>query len=56
MGVGLVGRGRGCLGWDSVRRAVDMIEGRVGLAGVELARSGVGWDGGRGGMVGGNLG
>ena len=27
-----------CLGWDSVRRTVDMVEGRVELVGVELAR------------------
>ena len=27
-----------CLGWDSVRSAVDMVEGRVELVGVELAR------------------
>ena len=37
--------GRVCLGWDSVRRAVDMVEGRVELVGVELAQkcSWVGW-------------
>ena len=29
---------RVCLGRDSVRRAVDMVEGRVELVGVELAR------------------
>ena len=28
---------RVCLGWDSVRRAVDMVDGRVELVGVELA-------------------
>ena len=35
-----------------------MVEGRVGLVGVELARewSGVGWDGCRVGMVDGSLG
>ena len=27
-----------CVGWDSVRRAVDMVEGRVELVGVELER------------------
>ena len=32
-------------GWDSVRRAVDKVEDRVGLVGIELARewSRVGW-------------
>ena len=32
-------------GWDSVRRVVDMVEGRVELVGVELARewSWLGW-------------
>ena len=38
-----MGGGRVCLGWDSVRRAVDMVEGRVELVGVELARE---WRGG----------
>ena len=40
---------RVCLGWDSVRRAVDMVEGRVELVGVELAREWrcVGWRQGR---------
>ena len=44
-----LGGGRMCLGWDSVRRAVDMVEGRVELVGVELARewSWVGWRQGR---------
>ena len=28
-----LGGGRVCLGWDSVRRAVDMVEGRVELVG-----------------------
>ena len=34
-----------CLGWNSLRRAVDMVEGRFGLVGVELTRewSWVGW-------------
>ena len=38
-----------CLGWDSVQRAVDMVEGRVELVAVELARewSWVGWRQGR---------
>ena len=27
-----------CLGWDSVRRAVDMVEVRVELVGVEFAQ------------------
>ena len=42
-------RGRVCLWWDSASRAVDMVEGRVELVGVELARewSGVGWRQGR---------
>ena len=38
--------GVGCVwGWDSVRRVVDIVESRVGLVGVELARewSWVGW-------------
>ena len=41
----LLGGGSVCLGLDSVRRAVDMVEGRGGLAGVELAQewSRVGW-------------
>ena len=46
-------------GWDSVRKAVDMVEDRVELVGVKLGGSGVGWDGGRVdmmGMVGGSLG
>ena len=40
-----LGGDRVCLGWDSVRRAVDMVEGRVELAGVELVRewSWMGW-------------
>ena len=54
------GRGSGwegvecVLGWDSVRRAVDMVEGRVELIGVELARewSWVGWRHGRHGGYG----
>ena len=62
VGVGLVRRGRVCLGSDSVRRAVDMVEGRDELVGVKLAREWswvVEWDGGRVvmvGMLGGNLG
>ena len=38
-----------CLAWDSVGRAVDMVEGRVELVGVELARewSWMGWRQGR---------
>ena len=49
-----LGRGGVCLGWDSVRRAVVMHEGRVELVGVELAResSWVGWRQGRCGGVG----
>ena len=48
-----LGGGRVCLGWDSVRRAV---EGRVELVGIELAREWSWVDGGRVGMVGGSLG
>ena len=50
-----LGGGRVCLGWDSVWRAVDMVEGRVELVGVELARewSWVGWRQGRYGGYGG---
>ena len=46
---------RVCLGWDSVRRTVDMIEGRVELVGIELARewSWAGWRQGRYGGSGG---
>ena len=44
-----MGGGRVCLEWDSVRRAVDMVEDRVEFIGVELARewSCVGWRQGR---------
>ena len=44
-----LGGGRVCLGWDSIRRAVDMVEGQVELVGVELVRewSWVGWRQGR---------
>ena len=33
-----LGGGKVCLGWDSVRRAVYMVEGLVELVGVELVR------------------
>ena len=29
-----LGGGRVCLGWDSIRRAVDMVESRIELVGV----------------------
>ena len=32
------GGGRVRLGWDSVRRVVDMVDGRIGSVGVELER------------------
>ena len=34
-----LGGSRVCLGgWDTARRTVDMVQGRVGLVGVEFAR------------------